>query len=276
MSKNPSIIFGEGGLRATDLTPEDVRSALELPRVEETSVIYGVPGGYMQSDKHVALINPETEQLYGIHSDQYRVVRHEEAILDIMSVVEQNPEFGRIEWTAQGHGDYKRMMARGQFIDITREVVPGDQGINPTLDYFNSYDGSWGERLLFGAYRLVCKNGMVALENLAKFSVPHIGSERPAEFLTQIGESLEGFSAQTEIWKSWVDRTLSIAHVEDTIDRLELTKDERAAVLEEADEGQMDLWSWYNVFTALITHRIKSLDRQVRSWNRLRQVQSNW
>jgi len=192
------LTFAPNGLKVSDLTPEDVRAALDLPRIEEKRVVFGDFGDWTLSAKHKALVNADTGKLYGIHSAGYRTVRHEEGILAVMSVVEQNPEFGSVEWSVSGADDYKRTMARGRFTEVTREVVDGDQGINPVIDYFNSYDGAWAEKLSFGAHRLVCTNGMVALSEIMRESVPHWGTERPEDFLAQINQAMGDFSAHTQ------------------------------------------------------------------------------
>ncbi len=268
--------FEQNGLKTSDVTPEDVRKILGLPLVQERSVLFGKDrdGNWTRSDRHKALVDAETDQLFAIHSDQYRTVPHEEGILAVTEVAEQNPEYGALEWTVRSKDNFRRMMATGRFPDVEVEVRPGDS-LNPTVEYLNSYDGSWGEKIMFGAFRLVCSNGMIVGERVLTQSVPHLGAERPEEFLVSFGKCLEQFSIQKEIWKGWVDRELSIAHVEDVVDSLKLTGKDRDEVLGAADEGQ-DLWTYFNVITALITHRMKNLDRQVRSWNRLNALSREW
>lgn len=279
MSPNPpkTLRFEEGGLKASDVTAEDVRVALDLPQVIEDQVVFGQPGNWRKTNKHKALVNPDTGKLYSIRSKDYRLVKHEEAILDIMSIVDQNPEYGAIEWSAAGTADdYKRVQLKGRFPEHSLEVRKGDL-VNPTIEYFNSYDGSWGERLWFGAFRVVCSNGAMVGERVLALSAAHIGEERPQEMLPLFGEAMHSFSDQVGLYRGWVDRVLQIGHVESTLEILDLTKKERGMVLDEVDrEPDMDLWTFYNTVTALVTHNIRSLDRQVRSWGRLRKAQSRW
>lgn len=270
------LTFAPNGLKVSDLTPEDVRAALDLPRIEEKRVVFGDFGDWTLSAKHKALVNADTGKLYGIHSAGYRTVRHEEGILAVMSVVEQNPEFGSVKWSVSGADDYKRTMARGRFTEVTREVVDGDQGINPVIDYFNSYDGAWAEKLSFGAHRLVCTNGMVALSEIMRESVPHWGTERPEDFLAQINQAMGDFSAHTQIWKRWADQPLQIAHVDSVILDLGLNEKEKASVLETAEYGDMSVWDFYNVLTAHISHDMPSLNRQVKTWTKLRRISERW
>lgn len=271
-----TLTFAPSGLKVSDLTPEDVRKALDLPRIEEKKVVFGDFGDWTLSAKHKALVNVDTGKLYGIHSAGYRTVRHEEGILAVMSVVEQNPEFGAIEWSANGVDDYRRTMIRGRFTEVTKEIVTGDQGINPVIDYFNSYDRTWAEKLSFGAHRLVCTNGMVALSEIMQESVPHCGTERPEDFLAQINQALEDFSLHAEIWKRWADQPLQIAHVDSVILDLGLNEKEKVAVLATAEYGDMSVWDFYNVLTAHISHDMPSLNRQVKTWTKLRQMSKGW
>lgn len=276
MNSSNTIRFEEGGLRPSDVTPEDVRRMLGLPIVEERKVVFGQSGDWNQSNRHKALVNVQTGQLYGILSDQYRVVRHEEGLLDIMTQVDANPEFGPIEWSVRGSDDFRKAHLTGRFVERPQEIAKGDL-VDPTIEYYNSYDGTWGERFLFGAFRLVCSNGMVVGVKISKIQAMHLGKIRPESVLLALGEAMEAFSMQVDLWRGWVDRQLSIAHVEDAIDLLDFNEKEKTSVLNEVDESEeMNLWMFYNVITALATHRMGSLDRQVRTWNRLRSVQRRW
>ena len=271
MSKDNVVRFGEGGVKVQDVTAEDVRQLFGLPKVIEQRVVYGDSGDWRETVKHKALVDEANGKLFGIHSDQYRTVPHEEGILAVMEVVEKNPEFGPVEWTVRSHDEYKRMVATGRFVDVETEIRKGDL-INPTVTYRNSYDGAWGEVVDFGAYRIVCSNGMMIGERIVRTSVPHLGDERPDQFLEQLENGMEQFSMQTDLWKTWLDKALTLPAVEESLEVLQLTGKEQAEVLEEVGDGDIDLWAYFNILTALVTHRMASLDRQVRTWNRLRTV----
>ena len=237
---------------------------------------FGHSGDWTRSSKHKSLVNPETNVLFGIVSDQYRLVRHEEAIMDIMETVDEM-DFGPIEWSASGSPEYRRVHLRGRFLDRPAEVKVGDL-LQPAIGYLNSYDGTWGERLWLETFRLVCSNGAIASAGKRfNLSAAHLGQHRPEEMLATLEDSMNGFDHQITQYRAWVDRPLQIAHVEDTLDVIDLTKRDQSWGLERVDEEPgMDLWGFYNTMTAVITHNVQSLDRRVNSWRKLRKVQSTW
>ena len=111
----------------------------------------------------------------------------------------------------------------------------------------------------------------------SKSSAPHLGEERPAEFLSQLEQGVQGFLPQMDTWRGWIGKDLEFGHVEQTLDGLRLNEKERNQVLESIGDGStMDLWGYFNVLTALITHDMGSLNRRVQSLGRLHRISSTW
>lgn len=269
----PSITFSSRGIKSSDITPEELRSALELPTIKESQVAYRATG-WRISAKNKAIINEDTGRLYGIFSNSYRLVPHEQGILEVMKAVEKNPEYGDVEWTVKDYEDSKRIRACGVFNDIDYEV--NKELIHPRVEYYNSYDGSWAERLMFGAFRVICSNGAVIGEKFLQASAIHTEGVNRERMVIDLDNALHHFSIQTGIWKKWADEKLSLAHL-NSAEEIGFSKENHDHLIGEVDQNpKMDLWSFYNIITMLITHRIASLNRQVRSFNRLRREQSTW
>jgi hypothetical protein len=129
---------------------------------------------------------------------------------------------------------------------------------------------------MFGAFRVVCSNGLVVGEKFFQGSAVHsIGSNRDS-ILIDLDEALHRFSTQTGIWKGWLKKELSLAHL-NSAEEIGLTKENHDYIVEETSNNpKIDLWTFYNLMTFVITHRMQSLNRQVQSWNRLRTETSAW
>lgn len=277
MEEHKTLTFEENGLSTSDITPEELRDMLGLPRVCETKIAYRGNGGWRQTSNSKGIANMDTGQLYQISSKDYRLVKHEDGIMDIMKAIERNPGFGRVTWSVNDYDHGKRIHARGVFLDIANPIGKnkGDL-IHPTIEYFNSLDGSWSEKVIFGAFRVVCSNGLIMGEKFYQASAIHTEGVDRRTITVNLSDRLHDFSVQTGVWEKWLDRQISLGHL-NLIEGMHLTSDNRSyAINEVSDNPEMDLWMFYNLITFIITHRMSSLNRQVHSWNRLRSETSKW
>ena len=220
-----------------------------------------------------------TNKLLGLHSPQYRTVKHEEGIVLLEDAIIANPEFGEAEWSIEQYDDGRRARAIAKFTEVEYPITNGDT-VNPRVEYYNSYDGGWAEKFIFGAFRLVCANGLIVGERFLYEKVIHWGEERPVDIQMLLKESMHRFSTQVDLWKQWADRELEFS-----IDQYEQVvapfgNKQRKEIAEEVDKenskNALSLWTFFNVLTAFITHRIKSLQRQVALEEHLRRVSTSW
>lgn len=253
------------------ITAQDLKQALNLPTVEEAIVAFR-PSKWHQTDRYKALVNAESGQLYAIHTSAYRTVPHEDGLFNTLQAIGRNSEYGDVQVDISEYDGFKRLHGKLTFIDHHYEIKPGDT-VNPSIEYYNSYDGSWAEKLSFGAFRVVCANGLVVGQKFMVATAPHIGQVRDQMYIN-LDHSLEQFSYQTGIWREWVDKELQIAHL-DVLEELELNQEEHSTLVEQT-EPQMDLWTFYNLITALVTHQMQSLNKRVKTWNHLRARTENW
>ena len=256
---------------------EGIRIAHSLPKVEMRKLAYGDGPNWTLARKK-AVVGIGTDKLFGIHSDGYRLVPHEVGVHLVEEVaLAHNHILGPYETDVALYDEGRRMRATLRFFETEYQVTQlnGQKDlINPTIEYFNSYDGGWAEKLIFGAFRLVCSNGMVVGKKLFHDRVIHVG-ERPVEFFMDLESSIKQYKDQTKVWKHWHTVEAELEHIEavkvpfnykqqDLIDaEIETTK-------------KLTLWLLFNVITAVITHNIKSLQRQVILQNHLRQTTAAW
>jgi hypothetical protein len=258
---------------------EVIRERFQLPIVEEVKVAYGTGPNWNISPKHKAIRDAKTGKLLGLHSPNYRTVKHEEGIVLLEDAIVTNPEFGEAEWAVEQYDDGRRARVVARFHEVEYPITNGDV-VNPRMEYYNSYDGGWAEKFIFGAFRLVCANGLIVGERFLFEKVIHWGEERPVDIQMLLRESMHRFSTQVDLWKQWADRKLdfSIDQYEQAVAPFGIKQ--RKEIAEEVDKenskNALSLWVFYNILTWYITHKIQSLQRKVSLENHLRGVTAGW
>lgn len=272
-----TITFESNGLKSSDITPSELRERLGLPEVKSIPAGFLIGKQWNKSADHIALVSEETGKLYGIHSSGYRFVKHEQGIIDVMSAVEKNSEYGKVEWKVESFDEFKRFQAKGTFTDVKFAIQPQDI-INPVIEYTNSYDKSWSESYIFGAFRVLCSNGMTTMERLFSKSIKHIGDVNRERIAIDFENTLLNFQVQSEQWSEWSQREIAIKHL-DSLERMDLTQAEHDEIVYETSvkiRRRISVWMYFNLITALITHGVKSLNRRVFLASRLRKEMKSW
>lgn len=133
---------------------------IKFPVVAVAPVSWGTQN-VMEAKGFKAVVNPDANHVYSIVSDDYRLIKHEEAAIMVEIAINDNPQLGKYGLNTEFYGEHDaRMMRTYRFTDITTEIEPGDK-VFPELHLFNSYDTVWPFVILLGAFRLVCENGLV-------------------------------------------------------------------------------------------------------------------
>ena len=78
---------------------------ISFPEVVEKPVMWGYHRDLHQADKYKAIVNPDTGKLFSVVSNDYRLIRHEEAIEQIEKAIYEVPELGRYETFTEFYND---------------------------------------------------------------------------------------------------------------------------------------------------------------------------
>ena len=259
----------------TEQTLEKIRTAHGLPLIKVSKVAYG-DGNQWSLTNALAIEGRSDGKLFGIRGPNYRLVSHEAGIAyveEIATTLENliGPFTTQVKTFDQG----RRMRATIIFPKTEYEVSKNDI-VNPTITYRNSYDGKWPELFEFGAYRVICSNGMMIGKKLFQERVIHTGIRPDEKFLESITKAAQSYDEQTKVWKHWT--------------KTEPTKDQTAIALAIFNENQQELikaelekakkaitiWTLYNAMTYVITHRVASLNRQVALDKKVASLSGTW
>ncbi len=170
-----------------------------------------------------------------------------------------------------------------RFKKITIDIRPGDR-VHPELLLYNSYDVSWPLIVLLGAFRLMCKNGLIVRKQLSQFRKRHVVELERMDFTEQVTTALARFEKQVKTWRKWGARPLSLETYQKVMKAMEFGKRATDAIEEKVNDDverflsdgspQPTVWVFYNLITWYITHRSVSLNHRVELEGRLRRAVS--
>ncbi len=249
-----------------------------FPEVSETPVSWGELN-LQRADDHKAIVNSETGKVFSIVSKDYKLIRHEEAILKVNNALDKNADLGEYEISTELYNDGARMRMKYCFYETSAEIAKGDF-INPELNLFNSYDATWSFMVLLGAFRVVCTNGLVVAERFLNLRKRHVYDFEQIDLENQVSTALTRFHRQTNQWRKWADRPLTEKDYKKILKGMEFGKGAMEEIEDQtAQEAQgyndngipiISLWIFYNIITWYITHLAVSTNHRVEMERRLR------
>jgi len=250
-----------------------------FPEIEEQPVMWGYHKEMHQAHKHKAIVDRDSGKLFSIVSKDYKLIRHEEAIEEIEDLIYDNEDLGEPTIKTSFYNDGGRMCRRYRFQKVAVEIDPGDK-LHPELHLYNSYDVTWPLIVILGAYRLVCKNGMVVRKTLFRFKKRHVLELERMNFKEDVSTVLTRFDIQVKAWRGWRTRLISLETYDKVMNTMEFGKkatEEIESKVNEDFEGflfrgypQITAWLLYNILTWYATHKAVSLNHRVELEGRLR------
>jgi hypothetical protein len=223
-----------------------------------------------------AIVNQKTNDVFNVCTDLYQPISHEEIIFLTEQAAANHPEYGKPVMSVDLFADGGKLKVQAKFPDVRYNIGSNvDDYVNPTIDVFSSYDLGWKYGGRFGAYRLVCSNGLTVGKIFESFKRRHLTSLDPAELSKSIGSGMTLFSEQTELWKNWAQEKISQKQYDMLWEELpfslpEKTKIEalpeagsRIILPEALKSNSLTRWNFFSVVTQYATHEIKGETRRI-------------
>ena len=217
---------------------------------------------------HKAIYNPETRKTVSVVGSGYKYVdnntvfgQFEDAIR--LSNLDTN---GMVRNISTSHGGGRTVVSY-DFPEHSINIGENDS-VNLTLTVLNSYDTSWRFRVLGGAFRILCANGLIVGDTFMEYSGKHTASLDTERAIRNLEVSLAGFLHEAEMWKTYPKIDVTPTQVKKVFEKLAtgsktLVKDLDVTFLEYVDELGFNLWALFNTITAWSTHyRVKNTDNQ--------------
>jgi len=256
---------------------EEIRSKYEgaqFPSPAIEPLWYGRRPDTLVKGKQL-IIDKDTQQQYGVCSDGYGLVEHEEVIDIAEKASLKFPEYGKPEIAVKLLKYGGRLQVTILYPEVEFEVRANDT-VNPRIEIFNSYDMGWKYGGRFGAFRLVCSNGMTVGKIFSKFAKRHLLSLDTSELAKSIEEGMTLFSDQTKLWTDWAEKRMLNTQYEQLWTSLPFSPKEREYIEtlsetqtklilgNEKEKGkEVTFWDAFSVVTQYVTHEVKSEVRQI-------------
>lgn len=233
-----------------------------FPVVEMPLEIRGVNGQVMTVPKKKVIVREDTNETLGIHSSSYKLVKNEEVFpqfeeallkssidLTDMRVVDST--------TFNGARAFREYYFPAHKMRINSFL--GDDEVDLKLRLFNSYDASHCFGFSFGAFRLVCSNGLVIGHNMNTQYVRHTSNLDTEKLLASLEKSFEIYTQHQDIWNHWANKQITDEQVSQILDRIQfMSKRLKESLtnywLIEVSKLGRTVWALFNALTYWSTH----------------------
>ena len=219
--------------------------------VEERRVYFANPDSNVKSTRdYKAIVRTDKNKLVSVMQDSYKLIPNREVIMPLLEQLHQLDTRWNFD-NSHSFVDSKRMRLQVTFPDLT--LNDGRSDIALSLFLHNSYDGSEGIRMYWGAIRGICSNGMVFGEVLSKY----YGKHTKGINLGNLKQQLEQTYDQIPVIKQRIEILQSIK-VTDTIKtEVETKMGKTVAKYVEEQKSPVNQWALYNILTYYVSHLVE-------------------
>jgi hypothetical protein len=222
-----------------------------------------------KAEGRFAIVDQNTDTVFNVCTELYQPVYHEMVIKNVEEAAALCPEYGAPKISVKLMADGGKMKVNVEFPEVDIEIKKGDI-LHPNSDVRTSYDLGWKYAMDFGAYRLVCSNGLKVGEVFESFKKRHLTSLGPNILSDSLKGGMSRFSDQKEIWSRWAEDKILPDLYTDMWEALPFSQPEKEKIetmklagsglyLPEAlKSGELTVWEAYNAMTQYASHEIKS------------------
>lgn len=216
------------------------------------------------------LVRTDTNEPLAIHKERYTIKTNEDCVNQMEDAIQAANISRDYKWDIQTIDNGRRMKATVDFPDLVIEPEKNDY-INFRISLFNSYDGTWSFIFSAAGLRLWCLNGCTTPDNVATSRTKHTASVNVNQEAGKIGNALDIFMNQREIWQRYASTDISHLrnHTEDML-RNQLCKLPNPTSKMKYNERQLEIlmrqlniefgtmghnmWALYNTLTHWASH----------------------
>lgn len=255
-----------------------------MPEIGITKVLFENPWATEDEDDlfpakgmHLTLARMPNGRVHPLNkvSSDYRLVQHHEAIYKALeAIITNHPEFGIPEVVATFHKNGGIMNAKFIFPEVVK--LDENDPIKPQVVLTNSADLSKRFTLLFGAFRLICSNGLVVPDTRfpdhVKMKKLHkMGTLNLGDAIDAMMRGFENFSSTLEVWKEYNGKSIGREDWEAVMREVDFSDNQVKEISEltvtgwgKSVQSQLLLdipipaWQAYNAATEWITHQTKN------------------
>ena len=174
-----------------------------------------ISGIDIPKDMARAVVRTDTNQVLGVHSGRYNLIKHEDVvdrIIDSVSLANISKDY---DHTVVMYENGAKMKGSFVFNDLVQSDPEVNDIIRFRVDYMNSYDGSWSIMISAKGERLFCLNGCTSDEPVTFERNKHTRGFNIEHSADQIKRALEVFFTDREKWDTWRKTAVNTDNVEE-------------------------------------------------------------
>lgn len=199
------------------------------------------------TEQYKAIAREDNGKLISIMNDSYKIVPNRDIIMPLMDQLHNLDNKWIIDPSHSFVSD-QRMRLQVTFPDLT--FFDGRSDIALSLFLHNSYDGSEGVRLFWGAIRGICSNGMVFGTVLAKFYARHTNGIR----LDNLKQQVEQTYDQIPVIKQRIEILQNLEVGKSLLESVEHKLGKKVMKHVTEQPPAINQWVLYNYLTWYISH----------------------
>ena len=158
---------------------------------------------FIDKDRYKAIVRTDTNEVLGVHSGKYNMVKHNDIVENIMEGVALADISKDYDRSIRVYENGSKLKGSFVFNDLVQKDPEVNDIIRFKVDYMNSYDGMWS--IMINAYgeRLWCLNGCTSPEAVTREKNKHTAGFNVQASADQIKLALEVFFNDRERWDAW-------------------------------------------------------------------------
>jgi len=158
---------------------------------------------FIDKDRYKAIVRTDTNEVLGVHSGKYNMVKHNDIVENIMEGVALADISKDYDHSIKVYENGSKLKGSFVFNDLVQNDPEVNDIIRFKVDYMNSYDGMWS--IMINAYgeRLWCLNGCTSPESVTREKNKHTAGFNVQASADQIKLALEVFFNDRERWDAW-------------------------------------------------------------------------
>ena len=221
--------------------------------VGERAVFVDDDKTYKPTKHYKAIVREDNGKLVSIMKDSYQLVPNSEVIKPLLEQL-HNLDTNWIIDPSHSFADDNRMRLQVTFPELT--MNDGRSDIALSLFLHNSYDGSEGVRMIWGAIRAICSNGMVFGNVLRKYYRKHTSGLEVTNLKSQLESTYEKIPVIKHRIEILQNTNVTKTMRRDIEDNLGKHVIKYISSQEKQFKRAANLWVLYNIITYYVSHLV--------------------
>tara|TARA_Y100000310_G_scaffold71589_1_gene67472 strand:+ start:10562 stop:11431 length:870 start_codon:yes stop_codon:yes gene_type:complete len=217
-------------------------------------------GRSFNSDGFQAVVNEDTGDTIGIHGSSYKLTPNAEIFPAFDEALKTSSlDLTDLKVKDEISHDGGRTFRQYFFPAHMAAVKDSSDEIMLRLLVNTSYDGSSALKFQFGAFRMVCSNGMIVGTKFAQAYGKNTLNLKVNRIVTQLAAGIKGYLDETQQWIKWASNQITDAQATSVIQALpginkKLEEKLQLMWKDEKDELGATQWALFNALTYWSSH----------------------